>query len=121
MPTKLPAYVTDFATSAVEALVREIKDPAIVEAPYQSRTWRHFSNFQNRLTAGIWEAEPHKEQCNCDYDELCHILDGQVRLTDHDGVSATFGPGSSFVVAAGFKGTWENLTNVRKVYVILSS
>jgi uncharacterized cupin superfamily protein len=29
------------------------------------------------------------------------------------------GRGDSFVVAAGFKGTWENITLVRKVYFIL--
>jgi uncharacterized cupin superfamily protein len=49
---------------------------------------------------------------------MCHILEGTVRLTDADGVAKTFGPGHSFVVAAGFKGTWENITPVRKVYFI---
>ena len=51
---------------------------------------------------------------------MCHILDGQVRLTDADGQLQEFGPGDSFVVAAGFSGTWENLTHVRKVFFILS-
>ncbi|WP_429492946.1 cupin domain-containing protein [Pseudomonas sp. S30_BP2TU TE3576] len=41
---------------------------------------------------------------------MCHILGGIVRLTDADGVAKTFGPGDSFVAAAGFKGTWENIT-----------
>ena len=118
---KAPSHVTDFATSPVEALVRDITDPAIVEAPYRSQTWRHFTNPQKNFTAGIWEAGPHKELCNCDYDELCHLLEGRVRLTDSEGVSREFGPGSSFVVAAGFKGTWENLTQVRKVYMILGA
>lgn len=40
--------------------------------------------------------------------------------TDADGNSRTFEAGSTFVVAAGFKGTWGNLTDVRKVYVILN-
>lgn len=119
--SKMPLHVVDFAASPVEPLVRDITDPAIVEAPYRSQTWRHFSNPQKQFTTGIWEAGSHKEYCDCDYDELCHILDGQVRLTDSQGVSREFGPGSSFVVAAGFKGTWENLTPVRKVYVILGS
>ena len=115
----LPAHVVDFADSPVEPLVRDITDPAIVEAPYRSRTWRHFTNPEKKFTAGVWEAGSHKEYCDCDYDELCHILEGRVRLTDAEGISREFGPGDTFVVAAGFKGTWENLTDVRKVYVIL--
>lgn len=118
MSSATPAHVIDFASAPTPPLEREINDPAIVEAPYQSRTWRHFSNPEKGLTAGIWEAGPHKERCECDYDELCHILEGHVRLTDSQGVAREFGPGSSFVVAAGFRGTWENLTPVRKVYLI---
>ncbi|MBN3785577.1 cupin domain-containing protein [Burkholderia sp. Ac-20353] len=118
---KMPAHVTDFAAGPVEAVVRDITDPAIVEAPYRSQTWRHFTNPQKNFTAGVWEAGSHKELCDCDYDELCHILEGNVRLTDAEGVSRDFGPGSTFVVAAGFKGTWENLSEVRKVYVILGA
>jgi uncharacterized cupin superfamily protein len=120
MTSKLPAHVIDFAASPVTPLLAQISDPAIVDAPYNSRTWRHFSNPQKQLSAGVWEAGPHRERCACDYDEFCHILEGQVRLTDSDGISRTFGPGSSFVVAAGFLGTWENLTEVRKLYLILA-
>ena len=69
--------------------------------------------------AGIWEAEPHLERCQCDYDELCHILEGTVRLTDKAGRSRVFAAGETFVVSAGFEGTWENLTPVRKVFFIL--
>ncbi|WP_043302728.1 cupin domain-containing protein [Pseudomonas sp. GM55] len=59
-------------------------------------------------------------ECECECDEMCHILEGTVRLTDADGVAKTFGPGDSFVVAAaGFKGTRENITPVRKVYFTL--
>jgi uncharacterized cupin superfamily protein len=42
-----------------------------------------------------------RPRCECDYDEMCHILDGTMRLTDADGVVKTFGPGDSFVAAAG--------------------
>ncbi len=50
---------------------------------------------------------------------MCHILEGQVRLTDEDGTARVFGPGDSFTITRGFRGTWENLTHVRKVYFIL--
>lgn len=97
-----------------------IDDPAIVDRPYKSRSWRHFTNPDKGALAGIWEAEPHLERCTCDVDELCHILEGKVRLTDADGHAREFGPGESFVVAKGFSGTWENLTPVRKVFFILA-
>jgi uncharacterized cupin superfamily protein len=95
-------------------------DPAVVDRPYRALSWRHFQNEAKGAAAGIWEAEPHLERCACDYDELCHILEGQVRLTDTEGRARIFGPGESFVVGAGFRGTWENLTPVRKVFFILS-
>lgn len=117
--SELPKHVIDFAQSPVEPVVRDITDPAIVEAPYQSTSWRHFVNEDKQFISGIWQAGTHKEFCDCDYDELCHILEGTVRLTDEHGVTREFGAGATFVVARGFKGTWENLTDVRKVFVIL--
>lgn len=117
---KNPKHVIGFDDSATKPHDTLIDDPAAVDVPYESRSWRHFENAAKGATAGIWQAGPHKERCKCDYDELCHILEGEVRLTDAEGISRTFGKGDSFVVAAGFDGTWENLTDVRKVFFILA-
>ena len=117
---KNPSHVIAFDADSIPPREAVIDDPAIVDAPYRSRSWRHFENASRGATAGIWQAGPHRERCKCDYDELCHILEGEVRLTDAAGRSRTFGPGDSFVVAAGFDGTWENLTDVRKVFFILA-
>ena len=114
-----PRHVIDFANPAVSAAESIVSDPALVDRPYASRSWRYFQRPENGALAGIWEAEPHLERVACDHDELCHLLEGRVRLTDGEGVSQAFGPGDSFVVAAGFTGTWENLTHVRKVFFIL--
>ncbi|WP_207262445.1 cupin domain-containing protein [Pseudomonas sp. GW101-3H06] len=119
MTTALPKHVIDFKDQALAPLEREINDPELVDAPYRSATWRHFNELGKKAIAGIWEAGPHLERCECDFDELCHILEGTVRLTDNERKSRTFGPGDSFVIAAGFQGTWENLTEVRKVFFIL--
>ena len=107
MSSALPQHVINFANPQLIPKELEVNDPAIVDAPYRSSSWRHFVAPQKNAVAGIWEAGPHLERCQCDYDELCHILEGTVRLTDAQGVSCTFGPGASFVVAAGFQGTWE--------------
>ena len=117
---KNPEHIIAFDASVIAPREMLIDDPAAVDTPYQSRSWRHFENTEKGAVAGIWQAGPHLERCKCDYDELCHILEGDVRLTDSSGQARIFGAGDSFVVAAGFDGTWENLTTVRKVFVILS-
>ncbi len=117
---KNPEHVIAFDAVAITPRDTLIDDPAAVDTPYESRSWRHFETSEKGAIAGIWQAGPHKERCKCDYDELCHILEGDVRLTDSSGQARMFGAGDSFVVAAGFDGTWENLTKVRKVFFILS-
>jgi uncharacterized cupin superfamily protein len=114
-----PKHVIAFEDGAIDSREIVTSDPAVVDKPYRALSWRHFERTDKCALAGIWEAEPHLERVDCDYDELCHLLEGTVRLTDAAGVSRTFGPGDSFVVAAGFKGRWENLTTVRKVFFIL--
>ena len=42
------------------------------------------------------------------------------RLTDADGHGETFGPGSAFVIPAGFKGSWETLETLKKYYAIFN-
>ncbi|WP_238370827.1 cupin domain-containing protein [Heliomarina baculiformis] len=115
----MPAHVIAFDTTT-DPRETVTDDPAAVDTPYTSKSWRCFEATEKGAISGIWQAGPHLERCTCDYDEMCHILEGKVRLTDADGQSEEFGPGDSFVVAAGFSGTWENLTHVRKVFFILS-
>ena len=35
------------------------------------------------------------------------------------GVAGDFGPGEAFVIDAGFRGTWESIGRVTKIYAIL--
>ena len=119
-PASSPAHVIAFDTEAQPREIR-VDDPALVDTPYAARSWRCFQSGDGRAVSGIWEAGPHLERCDCDFDEMCHILEGKVRLTDAAGNSRSFGPGDSFVVAAGFRGTWENLGFVRKVFFILGA
>ncbi|WP_127597422.1 cupin domain-containing protein [Nitratireductor alexandrii] len=117
--TDQPTHVLTFEPGRTAPMETLTDDPKAVDTPYRSTSWRHFSAPERGALAGIWEAEPHLERCVCDYDELCHILEGEVRLTDAEGRARRFGPGDSFVVERGFRGTWENLSFVRKVFFIL--
>ncbi|WAC26607.1 cupin domain-containing protein [Ancylobacter sp. SL191] len=115
-----PRHVIAFDADAVPARDIVTDDPAVVDVPFVAQSRRHFTQVEKGAFSGIWEAPPHRERVDCDYDEMCHLLEGRVRLTDAAGQAREFGPGESFVVARGFKGTWENLTHVRKVFFILS-
>jgi uncharacterized protein len=116
---RCPRHVLDFSDPSVTAAESIVSDPALVDRSYKALSWRHFQRPDCGALAGIWEAGPHLERVNCGYDEMCHLLAGRVRLTDTGGMAREFGAGDSFVVAAGFSGTWENLTPVRKVFFIL--
>lgn len=115
-----PRHVISFDANATAPREIVTDDPAVVDTPFRAESWRHFSNDAKGALSGIWQAGPHLERVDCDYDEMCHLLEGEVRLTDAQGNARVFGPGESFVVERGFKGTWENLSFVRKIYFILS-
>jgi uncharacterized cupin superfamily protein len=82
----------------------------------------HYTDPTGQFHAGVWEGEPGCWKVCYDphEEELCTLVDGQVRITAADGGIHEFGPGQSFVVPGGFIGIWENLTRVRKVYAVTS-
>jgi len=43
---------------------------------------------------------------------------GGAALTSQDGERSEFGPGDSFVIPAGYAGTWETIEDCRKLYAI---
>ena len=49
------------------------------------------------------------------------MLAGEVLLTSADGFAERFTAGDSFVVPAGFEGTWESITPVKKLYAIFAA
>lgn len=119
MPS-IPKNIIDFANPQCPETKGYFDDLTVVNAPYESKSWRHFSDSDKGALAGIWEAPAHLHRCEFTYTEMCHVLQGSIRLTDSEGSARTFGPGDSFVVQKGFKGVWENLSDVRKVYFIMS-
>ena len=71
-------------------------------------------------TAGIWEATPYAERFN-DFGatEMAVILSGRVRITPEGEAPQTFGPGDIYLMEKGFKGTFEVLETLRKVYMVV--
>ena len=71
------------------------------------------------LYAGIWQSTPGKWRISYDEWEYCRILAGRSVIVDEKGAEHPLGPGDSFVIRPGFRGTWEVLETTRKDYVIV--
>jgi hypothetical protein len=80
-----------------------------------------YADPERRFFVGHWRATPGKWRVAYTEHEFCHLLAGRVRIVSTDGMMREFGPGESFVVPAGFKGTWEVIETATKLYAIYES
>jgi uncharacterized cupin superfamily protein len=84
----------------------------------RTTTRNYYADAGEHFYAGIWESTPGRWQVEYSEHELVHLLRGRVILTDSAGHAESFGPGDMFVIPAGYKGTWETVEPVRKLYAI---
>lgn len=116
---KLIDAVIDFATHPVAAEEAVVDQARMVSGtPCHTTTWNHYSDPTGQFFAGIWAAEVGAMKVSYTEEELCYLLEGRVRLIDGSGAAREFGPGSAFVIPAGFEGVWETLEPVKKIYTI---
>ncbi len=120
--------VIDFATSQVETEDGTVAQKLIVAGvtghvaqEIKTETHNHYTDPTEQFFAGIWHSSVGAKTINYTEEEVCVILEGRVRLSDLNGNAKEFGAGSTFVLPAGFKGTWETLEDVKKIYVIWQS
>ncbi|MBK5944940.1 cupin [Rhodobacter veldkampii DSM 11550] len=73
------------------------------------------------LWCGIWQSTPGTWRISYDEWEYCRILSGRSVIAGEDGSRLEVGPGDSFVLRPGFRGTWQVLETTRKDYVIVLS
>ena len=75
-----------------------------------------------QFSARLWESEPGVlETDNYPHDEFCLVSSGELVVTNRDdGSTATYGPGDTFVIPAGWNGIWDMKTRFRKLYVVLA-
>ena len=94
-------------------------DPAaILDGAPKLTVWNHYSDSTQQFFCGVWGATRGRWRVRYTEHEFCHILAGRVAVTGEDGERQEFGTGDSFVVPAGFHGTWEVLEDCRKLYAI---
>jgi uncharacterized cupin superfamily protein len=93
-------------------------DPELDIPPVGDATLEGVGSTDGALSAGTWTHAGGILRIEGDYDEVCILLAGHVRLTADSGYTAEFKAGESFVIPKGFKGSWETVEPVRKHYVI---
>ncbi|MFG1298341.1 cupin domain-containing protein [Xanthobacter sp. V3C-3] len=100
--------------------IRSIRfDPApAIDAGAATTVHEWYQDRTGAFSAGFWASQPSEIAVTYDEDEFCVILEGTVELTDASGHMETYGAGASFVIPAGFTGTWKSVTAVRKFYVV---
>lgn len=77
-----------------------------------------YSSDDQRFHCGIWEGDIGAWRVSYTEHELCHMLEGKVRMLGDDGRETMFVAGDSFVIPAGFTGIWEVLAPTRKLYAV---
>jgi uncharacterized cupin superfamily protein len=111
--------VIDFSAATPPPEVTTVTPPRRVSAQaFDTTAWNHYSDPTQQFFAGVWAAGVGAMKVSYTEEELCYLLEGRARLTDRQGGSREFGPGSAFVIPAGFEGVWETLEPVRKIYAI---
>jgi uncharacterized protein len=116
---KLIDALCDFATNTVTPEEDVVAAERMISSePSRTTTWNHYTDPTEQFFAGIWSSTVGAMKVTYTEEEQCYILEGRCRLTDINGASKEFGPGSAFVIPAGFEGVWDTLEPVKKIYTI---
>lgn len=79
----------------------------------------YYSDPTGQYTVGIWDTtEMHTRPLPFVRNELMHILEGEVTITNGDGVASTFKAGDTFLVPKGMSYQWDSKGTVRKIFCI---
>jgi len=93
-------------------------DPeTLLDGDPQLTVWNHYSDGTQQFHAGVWAATRGTWRVRYTEHEFCHILSGRVVIAS-EAERVEFGAGDSFVVPAGFVGTWEVVADCRKLYAL---
>jgi uncharacterized cupin superfamily protein len=109
-----------FVTMDINGIEPEEDAPdqgAVLSGNPRFRTWA-LDEATGGLSSGIWEATPGKWLFENAHWEYCYIRSGVSVITEEGGEAHTVTAGDSFIVRAGFKGTWEVIETTRKDYII---
>jgi uncharacterized protein len=113
--------IVAFSTTTPELTVSRPAADRLLEGSPEQQTRNFFIDATGQFFAGTWESTPGKWRVRYTETEFCHITRGSVYIEDESGRGVAFRAGDSFVVPAGFAGTWYVKEPTSKLYVIFES
>jgi uncharacterized cupin superfamily protein len=118
MTEAITPLIIDFSSAASEASISRPPADRLLAGTPQQTARNFFSDSSGQFFAGVWESTPGKWRVRYTENEFCHITRGALRIDDGLGHHWAFKAGDSFVVPAGFAGTWQVTEPMSKLYVI---
>jgi uncharacterized cupin superfamily protein len=108
-------------TDGISPILHRPLPERMIAGEAQQTIWNAFVDQTGQFSAGVWECTPGTWRVVYPENEFCHILSGRIVIRGDDGSVADYRTGDSFVVGAGFTGTWEVIGVTRKLYAIFES
>ena len=110
--------IIDFASARPDTTRSKPAAEQLLSGAPEHVAHNFFSDATGRFHSGVWESTEGRWRVRYSENEFCHITRGRVRIEDGGGRRWEFATGASFVIPAGFSGTWEVVEPVSKFYVI---
>jgi uncharacterized cupin superfamily protein len=114
----IPAHILRLDTNTPASEYTRVAPEKRLAGDPRHGVFNLFSDPGQEFHVGLWESEPGKWKVQYSEQEFCTMLEGRILIRDNAGGEILVGPGDSFVISAGFAGTWEVLEKARKIYVI---
>ena len=113
--------IIDFSRATPERSVSKPEADRLLAGDPEQVATNFFSDTTGQFFAGRWDSTPGRWKVRYTENEFCHITAGRVRIVASHGAAHEFKAGDSFVVPAGFEGTWEVLEATSKLYAIFAA
>lgn len=97
-----------------------LEPPTATPLTGEIETWttEMFAYPDRGSSVGFWKASVGRSHWVFDYNEVIHIIEGRLRVTEEGGESVDLGPGDVAVFPLGWKGEWDVLEELKKFYVV---
>ncbi len=117
MTTPLPLAIPAAITFSAEEWAPVAPERIVTGTP-QSASRVLYTSADGTFCTGIYACTEGKWRVSYSEDEFCTLLEGAVTLTPENGAPQTYTAPESFLIPAGFKGFWEPLGHLRKIFVV---
>ena len=110
--------IVDFASTRPQTSVSKPPADRLLAGDPEQTARNYFSDSTGRFFAGGLESTPGRWGVRDTENQFSHLTRGRIRIADANGAQWTFKAGDTFVIPAGFVGTWEVIEPAAKLYVI---